>query len=309
MWFPKLGLLSLLCCCSLEPVEAGKVLVVPTDGSHWLSMKILVKELVRKGHEVLVLIPETSLLIAESESFKTEIYKMPITKAELDRTLENFKDRIFNMSPVFTQIINNLDLFVNYTNVQVRACKDLLSNESIISKLTQVHFDVVLTDPFIPCGAILAQKFSIPAIYFLHDLPGSLDMAANQIPTPPSFVPVALSGNTNVMNFPQRVKNILMYGLESYLNTLLYYEFDKLVIEELKEISSYKELLGRGAFWLLRSDFAFDWPKPIMPNMALIGGINCAKKVTLPAVSIESSYSATENVDALPDVIITLIKK
>lgn len=109
-------------------------------------------------------------------------------------------------------------------------------------------------------------------------------MAANQIPTPPSYVQVAFSGNTNVMTFPQRVKNMLMYVLESYLNTLMYYEFDKLVIKEIKDTSSYKELLGHGAFWLLRSDF--DWPKPIMSNMALIGGINCAKKATLPAVSI-----------------------
>ncbi|XP_075896483.1 UDP-glucuronosyltransferase-like [Nelusetta ayraudi] len=282
VWFPTLGLLAWLCCCSLEPVQAGKVLVLPMDGSHWLSMKILVKELVRKGHEVLVLVPETSLLIKESESFKTEIYKMPLSKADMDRMFDTLTDQVFLKSPSFAEIFDNLNLFVNYTSMHVKACKSLLRNEPIMSKLREAVFDVVLTDPFVPCGAVLAHKFSIPAIYFLHDLPGSLDMAANQIPAPPSYVPVALSGNTEVMTFPQRVKNTLMYGLESYLNTLMYYEFDKLVIEEIKEMSSFKELLGHGAFWLLRSDFAFDWPKPIMPNMAMIGGINCAKKAALP---------------------------
>jgi len=63
---PALGLLALLCLFSSEPVRAGKVLVAPVDGSHWLSMKILVEELSRRGHEMVVLVPETSVLIGSS---------------------------------------------------------------------------------------------------------------------------------------------------------------------------------------------------------------------------------------------------
>ncbi|XP_075896481.1 UDP-glucuronosyltransferase-like [Nelusetta ayraudi] len=282
VWFPTLGLLAVLCCCSLEPVHAGKVLVLPVDGSHWLSMKILVKELVHRGHEILVLAPETSLLIKGSESFKTEIYEVPFTKAELDGSFKELKDSVFLKPPTLMDVFVNVERLVGFTTLQVKACKSLLKNEPIMTKVREAGFDAMLTDPFLPCGSVLAQKFSIPAVYFLRGLPCGIDAAANQCPSPPSYVPIAFSGNTDVMTFPERVKNMLMVGLESYLCTVMYREFDKLVAEEIKDMSSYKELLGHAAFWLLRSDFAFDWPKPVMPNMAMIGGINCAKKAPLP---------------------------
>ncbi|XP_075896487.1 UDP-glucuronosyltransferase-like [Nelusetta ayraudi] len=283
MYFLTLGLLAWLCCCSLEPVQAGKVLVLPIDGSPWLSMKILVKELVRKGHDVLVLVPEHSLLIKESESFKTETYEVPFTKDEVDRTFEDLKDTLFLKPSMLTDVLENMELLSQYTTEQVKACKSLLKNEPIINKVREAGFDVIITEPFLPCGAILAHKFSIPAVYFIRYLVCGLDSVANQCPSPPSYVPIVFSGNTDVMTFPQRVTNMLMYGLQSYLCTVMYQEFDELVVEEIKEMSSYKELLSHAAFWLLRSDFTVEWPKPVMPNMAMVGGINCAKKAALPS--------------------------
>lgn len=285
VWFPTLGLLAWLCCCSPEPVQAGKVLVMPVDGSHWLSMKILVKELIHKGHEILVLVPENSLLIKESENYKTEVYQVPYTKAELDASFKELKDGVFLKPPKLTDIFINLERLVNFTTTQVRGCESLLNNQVVMSKMRAQGFDVMLTDPFLPCGPILAHMFSVPAVYFLHGLPCGLDLSASQCPSPPSYVPMAFSGNTDVMTFPERVKNIFMYSLQSYLCTVMYHEFDQLVVRKIGGINSYKELLSYGSFWLLRSDFAFDWPKPVMPNMAFIGGINCAKKSPLPEVS------------------------
>lgn len=286
VWFPTLGLLAWLCCCSLQPVQAGKVLVLPVDGSHWLSMKILVKELIRKGHEILVLVPESSLLIKESENYKTEVYQVPYTKADLDGSFKELKDGVFLKPPELADIFINVERLVNFTSMQVRGCESLLNNQAVMSKMRAQGFDVMLTDPFLPCGPILAHMFSVPAVYFLSSLPCGLDMAATQCPSPPSYVPAGFAGNTDAMTFPQRVKNMFMYSLESYLCTIMYREFDQLVVRKMGDINSYKELLSYGAFWLLRSDFAFDWPKPIMPNMAFIGGINCAKKSPLPEVSI-----------------------
>ncbi|XP_067373518.1 UDP-glucuronosyltransferase-like isoform X2 [Channa argus] len=94
VWFPTLGLVIWLCC--LGPSQGGKILVVPVDGSHWLSMEILVKELVHRGHEILVLVPETSMVIHGSENYKTEIYPVSYTKDELEekfhKDLEEFVD-------------------------------------------------------------------------------------------------------------------------------------------------------------------------------------------------------------------------
>lgn len=284
-WFPTLGLLAWLCCSGPQPAGAGKVLVMPVDGSHWLSMKILVKELIQKGHEVLVLVPETSLLIKNSETYKTEIYQVPYSKENLEDNFKQMKEGVFK-NPTSMDLFVNLELLINFTSMQVTGCESLLKNKTLMTRLRDQGFDAVLTDPFLPCGSILSHLFKIPAVYFLRGLPCGLDLKANQCPSPISYVPVTFSDNTDVMTFPQRVNNMLMYFVEAYLCKVMYREFDTLTSRYLSDVGSYKELISRGAFWLLRYNFIFEYPQPTMPNTVFIGGINCAKKAPLPAVSI-----------------------
>ncbi|KAM7407704.1 hypothetical protein PAMA_003443 [Pampus argenteus] len=283
VWFPTLQLMAWLCCLSLGPVQGEKVLVMPVDGSHWLSMNILVKELTQRGHEVMVLVPESSLLIQGSESYRTEIYKVPYTKAELDKNFNELKDGVFLKPPEFTDLFINVQRLINFTSLQVIGCESLLNNQPLMSQMQGERFDLLLTDPFLPCGSILAHVFSIPAIYFLRGLPCGLDRKASQCPSPPSYVPVSFTGNPKNMNFPQRVKNMVMYLVESCLCRVMYGHFDDLVSRHLGDDMTYMDLLSQGAIWLLRYDFTFEWPKPVMPNMVFIGGINCAKKAPLPA--------------------------
>ncbi|XP_022049346.1 UDP-glucuronosyltransferase-like [Acanthochromis polyacanthus] len=281
--FPTLGLVALLCCLSLGSVQGGKVLVMPVDGSHWLSMELLVKELIKRGHEVLVLVPESSLLIKGSDSYKIQIYKVPYTKVELDGSFDELGGSAFLKSPEFTDAFVNVERLINFTTFQVKGCESLLNNEPLMAQLRGEGFEVLLTDPFLPCGSMLSHMFSIPAVYFLRGLPCELDIKANQCPSPPSYVPKFFSGFTDSMTFPQRVGNFGMYILEMYVCKIIYGHFDDLVNKYFGDNLTYKGLLSHGAVWLLRYDFAFEWPRPLMPNMVLIGGINCAKKAPLPA--------------------------
>lgn len=286
VWFPTVALVAWMCCSSLGLVQGGKVLVMPVDGSHWLSMKILVKELSHRGHDVMVLVPETSLLIKGSESYKTKIYQVPYTKSELDGKFDQLKDGVFSKAPGITELFVNVEMLVNFTTLQVKGCESLLNNQPLMTELREGGFEIMLTDPFLPCGSILAHMFSIPAVYFMHGLPCQLDMKANQCPSPPSYVPVFFSDNTDKMTFPQRVRNMIMSMVEFYMCKVIYRHFDELVSRTFEDVKTYKDLISHGAVWLLRSDFTLEWPKPIMPNMVFIGGINCAKKAPLPAVSM-----------------------
>lgn len=45
----------------------GKLLLVPMDGSHWLSMCSLLVALSQKGHEIVVVAPEVSVNMKASE--------------------------------------------------------------------------------------------------------------------------------------------------------------------------------------------------------------------------------------------------
>ncbi|NWY34429.1 UD11 glucuronosyltransferase, partial [Pheucticus melanocephalus] len=64
---------------------AGKLLVVPVDGSHWLSMQELLDMLQQKGHEVVVVAPEVSLHIKPSKNFVMKMYPVSFTQEELDK--------------------------------------------------------------------------------------------------------------------------------------------------------------------------------------------------------------------------------
>ncbi|XP_052004353.1 UDP-glucuronosyltransferase-like [Xyrauchen texanus] len=278
---PALGLLAWLCWFSPESVQAGKVLVIPVDGSHWLSMRILVEELSLRGHEVVVLVPETSFLIGGSGNYITKIFRVPYSSEELTSQLDHIRKNAFDKPPGFTDIFTNFGNLIQFTSMQVKACEGLLYDEPLMKSLRETGFNVLLTDPFLPCGTILADTFSLPAVYFLRGMPCRLDDSAAQCPTPPSFVPRFLTGFSDKMNFLQRVKNTLMSVFEAYLCRILFASSDELASRYLQKGTTYKELLGHGAVWLLRYDFTFEYPRPLMPNMVLIGGINCAKKSPL----------------------------
>lgn len=279
-----------LCCLSIRPVQGGKLLVVPMDGSHWLSMKILVKEIVNRGHEVLVLVPESSLLMSESESFKKQFYPVQFTQAEMEGSFKSLSDGVFQKPPQIADMLLSVELFVNFTKLQLRGCESLLHNQQLMSQLRDSGFDAVLTDPFLPCGSILARVFSIPAVYFLRGLPCQLDTRANMCPSPPSYVPSTYSGYPSAMTFSQRVNNMFMYFVETYMCHLLFGHYDEFVRQYFREDMTYTDLISHGAIWLLRYDFVFEWPRPVMPNMVFIGGINCMSRSPLPAVSIQIMF-------------------
>ncbi|XP_036400742.1 UDP-glucuronosyltransferase-like isoform X2 [Megalops cyprinoides] len=280
-WVSAVGLLAWLCCVP-GPVRGEKVLVMPVDGSHWLSMQILVQELTRRGHEMVVLVPDTSLLIGGSAHYRTEIFRVPYSAAQLAASVESLKEGAFQKSPELSDVLVNVQRLLNFTNMQVRGCEALLYDVPLMQRLRDERFQLMLTDPFLPCGSILAHAFALPAVYFLRGIPCGLEDKAAQNPSPPSFVPRFFTGHSDRMDFLQRVKNVVMTVVEEKLCRTLFASFDELSSRYLQQDITYRELVGHGAVWLLRYDFTFEFPRPFMPNMIHIGGINCAKRSPLP---------------------------
>ncbi|NXX11633.1 UD11 glucuronosyltransferase, partial [Podargus strigoides] len=65
----------------------GKLLVLPVDGSHWLSMREVLDHLGQKGHEVVVVAPEINIHIKPSDNFIMKMYPIPFTKEEVDGSI------------------------------------------------------------------------------------------------------------------------------------------------------------------------------------------------------------------------------
>ncbi|XP_051010240.1 UDP-glucuronosyltransferase 1A1 isoform X1 [Acomys russatus] len=280
----------LLCVFGPSASHAGKLLVFPMDGSHWLSMLGVTQQLRQKGHEIVVIAPEASLLIKEEMFYTLKKYPVPFQKEDMEASFVELGRSVFEQDPFLLRVVKTYKKVKRNSAMLLSGCSHLLHNAEFMASLEESHFDVLLTDPFLPCGSIVAQYLALPAVYFLNGLPCGLDLAATQCPVPLSYVPLSMSLNSDHMNFLERVKNVLIALSQNSLCNVVYSPYASLASQILQKEVTVKDLLSPASIWLMRNDFVKDYPRPIMPNMVFIGGINC-----LPKKPISQEFEAYVN--------------
>ncbi|XP_007666935.1 UDP-glucuronosyltransferase 1A1-like isoform X3 [Ornithorhynchus anatinus] len=261
--------------------EAGKLLVIPMEGSHWLSMHPVLQELRHRGHVVFVLAPEVSELIKDDEFFTLQTYPVPYRKEELKAQVQSFALGNFKGGSWIERFFRTYEKMKTSAAIFLSACTHLMNNRELLKNLNVRKFDAVLTDPMDPCGSIVAEYLSIPAVYFLRGIPCGLDFDGTQCPNPFSYIPRMFSRNSDRMSFLQRVKNMVFAVSFSFLCDFIYSPYAHLASEVLQRDMTVVDVLSYGSIWLMRGDFVLDYPRPIMPNMVFIGGINCAHRKSL----------------------------
>ncbi|XP_030064725.1 UDP-glucuronosyltransferase 1-6 isoform X2 [Microcaecilia unicolor] len=263
----------------LNSVASEKLLVIPQDASHWLSMHMVVEKLGQRGHEIVVIAPEVNLMLKESKYYTLKTFPVPYRNEEFRKRFEffahyfderSFLERIIAGTTEYQIVTYLIDLYF-------KGCKIFFQNQEMLKYLKECRFDALLTDPALPCGVILAEYLAIPAVHFFRGYPCGLEYKATNCPNPPSYVPRCYSYNTDQMTFPQRLQNFLIGYLELLLFKNIYTRYEPLASRVLHRNVNIMELYGHAVIWLLRYDFVFEYPRPTMPNMILIGGINCKK--------------------------------
>ncbi|CAI5642026.1 unnamed protein product [Oreochromis niloticus] len=261
----------------------GNLLVVPMDGSHWVGLKAIAQEMGRRGHRVTVVMPETTIRMGPGKHYDTLTYPVPYDKAYIDSVMSTHKDIMKKSSqPFMEKIKRRFTQFQAISDFLHITAEKLLFNASIISHLAQQEFDAVLTDPMVPTGSLIARKLGLPTVNLLRGIPCHLDMKSAGCPSPPSYVPRFFTGYTDKMSFKERLINTLMALVEPLFCRLLYWRFDQITRDFLGENVGVAEVLSDSDIWLLRNDFTLDFPRPLMPNIVLVGGINCNVKHPLP---------------------------
>lgn len=217
----------------LGPVFCGNVLVWPTEGSHWLNVKIVIQELIHRGHNVTILVSNASLFIkprAEAAE-KFEVYNVPFKKDTVENLIEDVVALWLNNRPTtltFWQFYKELGkLSKNWHQMNKLMCDAVLTNQELMAHLQGSSYDLLLSDPVTLCGDLLALKLAIPFIYSLRFSPAStVERHCGKIPAPPSYTPAALSELTDCMSFGERIKNIVSYHLQDYVFQSYWGEWD-----------------------------------------------------------------------------------
>uniref|UniRef100_K7F1N1 glucuronosyltransferase n=1 Tax=Pelodiscus sinensis TaxID=13735 RepID=K7F1N1_PELSI len=260
--------------------EGGKLMVVPMDGSHWLSMRPVVENLSQRGHEVVVVIPEVRWQLGRAVNYTVKTYPVTYTREELDGSFQRYLYTHLKGQPFPFNVLSIYNTSVAVFSLLFTHCKSLFSQRELMHYLKHSDFDAVLTDPISLCGAIIANYFSLPPVFFMRGFPCNLHYKANQCPDPLSYVPRLFTMNSDHMTFSQRLKNVLVDSVEFLYCNGFYAEALKFASEVLQRDVTMLDLLN-SSIWLMRYDFVFEYPRPVMPNMVFIGGINCGERKSL----------------------------
>lgn len=207
-----------------EIVLSGNVLIWPTDGSHWLNIKILLEELIQRNHSVTVLATSETLFINSSPDDFMNFEEIPVSykKSNIDEIIEHMIALWLDHRPtpltMWTFYKELGKLLETFYQVNIQICDGVLNNPTLMSRLHNRGFDVLIADPVTICGDLVALKLGIPFVYTLRFSPAfTVERHCGKIPAPISYVPAALSELTDQMSFGERVKNTISYPLQDYI--------------------------------------------------------------------------------------------
>ncbi|XP_036388026.1 UDP-glucuronosyltransferase 2C1-like [Megalops cyprinoides] len=270
-------------------VDAGKVLAVPVGGSHWSTMKFLIKDLTKKGHEVTVIRLSHDLNVdSTSPDFKVITIQLSDNQARsMEEKIETVLSWIFyntfmketSSSTAFWEFLMSVR---RLTQDNKLAIETIFDNTSLVRQLQETHFDIALADPFFPGSLMLARYLNLPIVLFGKWMPTE-DIHFHIAPSPLSYVPVLNSRLTDRMTFLQRLKNVLMYSFGRLLNHIFIYStYNELCKRYLKSADSIYTLYKQADIYLMKSDFALEFVRPCMPNTIYIGGFHIQPANPLP---------------------------
>ncbi|ELV13016.1 UDP-glucuronosyltransferase 2A3 isoform X3 [Tupaia chinensis] len=288
----------------------GKVLVWPCDMSHWLNLKIVLEELTKKGHEVTVLVSSQSFLIDYSKpsAINFEVLPGSLDRETYLRQLNSFLDLAVNVMPTLSRLQSAKKLQEFMAEVTVRHkvfCESVTSNHSLMMKLQETKYDVMVIDPALPCGELVAEWLALPFVYTLRlSMGGTLEKYCGQLPSPPSYVPVPMGELTDRMTFMEKMKNMLLKRVKNMLLTFFFdiwikqydnWLWDQFYSEVLGRPTTLCEIMGKAEIWLIRTYWDFEFPRPYLPNFEFVGGLHCNHSKPLPKEMEEFVQSSGED--------------
>ncbi|XP_073697404.1 UDP-glucuronosyltransferase 2C1-like isoform X1 [Garra rufa] len=287
---------------NLQCVSGGKVIVWPSEFSHWLNVKVILDELIARGHNITVVTHTAtpSVNTTPSMGYNVEILQVPHTKQDILENMEQMlkywthdlpNDNIIKASMKIKEMI---DIGTEQNQV---VCNELFARKDLLEKWRKEKFDVLLADPLFMCGELLAQKLNLPLILSLRFTFGNtVERLCGQLPAPPSYVPAASSENTDEMNFLQRLKNFLFYGTQDVLFYLVTKsKWDHFYTQVMGKPTTMCETMGKADIWLIRTYWDFEYPRPFLPNFKFVGGLHCKPAKPLPKELEEFAQSSGDH--------------
>ncbi|XP_047422379.1 UDP-glucuronosyltransferase 2A3-like [Sciurus carolinensis] len=290
MMFEKwVSTILLLQFCCVGCGFCGKVLVWPCEMSHWLNLKTILEELLQRGHEVTILTSSQTFLVDyhKPSAFNFEVIFVSGNQEDAEKKLNEFLDIAVNIMPTLS-LWESANVFQNFfleaTEQFEELCRKAVYNESLMEKLRETKYDVMVIDPMIPCGELVAELLGVPFVNTIRlSMGNTIERYCGHLPVLPSYVPVSMGGLTDRMTFMERVKNMMFTLFFDFVLQQYDFQFwDQLYSEALGRPTTLCETMGKAEIWLIRTYWDFEFPRPYLPNFEFVGGLHCKPAKPLP---------------------------
>lgn len=304
---PEVSLLLLVVSVSLltsPGVEGGKILVFPVDGSHWVNMNLLIQGLHARGHEITVVRTATSWYIKENAPHYRSI-TVTLPEAISIEEQDFFVTFLGKMMAIQKQGASVVAFMQFYWEMLSALSKihqqasmlgvEIFENKTLMQSIRDSQFDMVLLDPGLPVGVLVAHELKLPTVFnvrWITSGEGHFVVA----PSPSSYVPTSGYAASDKMTFLERVKNLIHYLINTCIDKFIVCpHYDRLVDRYFGPDVNFYHLLQKADIWLMRVDFVFEFPRPTMPNIVYIGGFQCKPSEPLSSELEEFVQSSGEH--------------
>ncbi|XP_035855185.1 UDP-glucuronosyltransferase 2A1-like isoform X1 [Sander lucioperca] len=290
-----------LCLFCPTVISGGKVLVYPVDGSHWVNMKVIIEELHSRGHQVSVVRSSGSWYIKETSPFYSSI-TLNIDSEFDEDFITTFVAQLLEIQregkSAWTRFKLEMEQVQKASEMHEKTNKMLellFESKDLIRSLQDAKYDLVLTDPVIPGGVILAHYLRLPLVFnvrWTSQGEGHFSIA----PSPLSYVPMTGAELSYKMSFLERLLNVIIFGFTEYqITQYIVPHYVGLIDKYLGPDADYISLFQAADLWLMRVDFVFEFPRPTMPNIVYMGGFQCKPAKPLPEHLEEFVQSSGEH--------------
>uniref|UniRef100_A0A3P9DAC9 UDP-glucuronosyltransferase 2A1 n=1 Tax=Maylandia zebra TaxID=106582 RepID=A0A3P9DAC9_9CICH len=284
--------LTLLLLHPVSLVHGGHVLAFPGEFSHWLNMRNIIEELVKRNHSVTILVPDASPSVNYNNSrdtakFNFLVFKVSYSRQEyldLMQELMRFSMYEAHLSSPLQKFLKTASWILHFLDFGRQQCDGMLRNKQLMATLRHTSFDVILQDSMAMCGDLVADLLSVPLIISMRFSFGSVfERHCGHAPAPPSYVPLAPLSYNDHMTLSERLVNMVIYVGSSAVSELTW----KLTLDQYyREIkgtpSSVCETMGKADVWLIRTFWDIETPRPTPPNFKYVGGLHCKPANQLP---------------------------
>ncbi|XP_053612223.1 UDP-glycosyltransferase UGT5-like [Plodia interpunctella] len=264
--------------CSVLENDAARILAVfPTPSiSHQVTFRPLTQELVRRGHEVVVITADPAFPNGNRPDNLTEIDVHDISYKLWNERLTNETVRFGNKDGLRNQldIIFEVMMKVFEEQIKVEAVQNIINNKT-------GPFDLIIVEAFVLPTLGFSHVFKVPLIQMSSFLPLYIDMQNVGAPNHPILYPNFGSQKLDNLSLGERIKTLLVYHL---INMKKYEDVIDGVIKKSfgPNTPSVTELYNNIDMLFLNTFPIWDSNRPVPPNVQYIGGIhiNTPKELT-----------------------------